>query len=131
MNDETVHVVAATGSLREESFTRLVLRHASNAAESVGASTELIDLRKLEIPLFDADDDEAGDAPHLMHCIREADSILLGASMYHGSYSSVLRTALDYCGFGEFENKTIGILAVFGGNFPIGASKMFYQVNER
>jgi len=28
--------------------------------------------------------------------------------MYHGSYSSTLKTALDYCGFEEFEDKTVG-----------------------
>jgi NAD(P)H-dependent FMN reductase len=41
--------------------------------------------------------------------------------MYHGSYSSVLKTALDYCGFDEFEDKTVGLLAVAGGGFPVTA----------
>ncbi|ELY65772.1 NADPH-dependent FMN reductase [Natronococcus jeotgali] len=121
MTDETVHVVGVVGSLREGSYTRPALRHALDAAEASGASAELIDLRELELPLFDADDDEAGDAPELARRIREADSVLLGTPMYHGSYSSVLKTALDYCGFDEFENKTVGLLAVSGGSFPVGA----------
>ncbi|MFU8866420.1 NADPH-dependent FMN reductase [Natronococcus sp.] len=121
MDENTVHVVAVAGSLREESYTRPALRHALDAAAAAGASTELIDLRELEIPLFDADDDEAGDASELARRVREADAILLGTPMYHGSYSSVLKTALDYCGFDEFENKTVGLLAVSGGSFPIGA----------
>ncbi len=121
MNDDTVHVVAVSGSLRDESYTRPALGHALEAAESVGASTELIDLRDLDLPPFDADDDAAGDAPTLTRRVRAADSILLGTPMYHGSYSSVLKTALDYCGFDEFENKTVGLLAVAGGNFPIAA----------
>jgi NAD(P)H-dependent FMN reductase len=41
--------------------------------------------------------------------------------MYHGSYSSVLKTALDYSGFDEFEHTTVGLLAVSGGSFPITA----------
>ncbi|WP_394742827.1 NADPH-dependent FMN reductase [Natronococcus roseus] len=121
MDENTVRVVAIAGSLREESYTRPALRHALDAAEAAGASTELVDLRELEIPLFDADDDEAGDASELARRVREADAILLGTPMYHGSYSSVLKTALDYCGFDEFENKTVGLLAVSGGSFPIGA----------
>ncbi|AGB37943.1 NADPH-dependent FMN reductase [Natronococcus occultus] len=121
MTDDAVHVVAVVGSLREESYTRPAPRHALDAAESSGATTELIDLRELELPLFDADEDEAGDAPELARRIREADSVLLGTPMYHGSYSSVLKTALDYCGFDEFENKTVGLLAVSGGSFPVGA----------
>ncbi len=121
MDENTVHVVAIAGSLREESYTRPALEHALDAAAAAGADTELIDLRELEIPLFDADEDEAGDASELARRVREADAILLGTPMYHGSYSSVLKTALDYCGFDEFENKTVGLLAVSGGSFPIGA----------
>jgi len=31
----------------------------------------------------------------------------------------VLKNALDYCGFDELEGKTVGLLAVAGGSFPI------------
>jgi NAD(P)H-dependent FMN reductase len=41
--------------------------------------------------------------------------------MYHGSYSGVLKNALDHCGFDEFEGKTVGLLGVAGGAFPITA----------
>ena len=121
MTDATVHVVAVCGSLRDESYTRLALRHALDGAESVGASTELLDLREYHLPIYDADEDDAGDAPELTRRIREADAVVLGTPMYHGSYSSVVKTALDYCGFDEFEKKTIGLLAVSGGGFPIAA----------
>lgn len=118
-----VHVVAVCGSLRESSATRLALEHALEAAAGAGASTELIDLRKYELPTFDADRDreDAGDAAELAARLREADSIILGSPMYHGSYSSPLKTALDYCGFDEFRDKTVGLLAVSGGAFPVTA----------
>ena len=115
------HVVAICGSLRDESYTRASLAVSLAAAERAGASTELIDLRELELPMFDADDDEAGDAPELTRRVREADAILLGTPMYHGSYAAPLKNALDYCGFDEFENKTVGLLAVAGGRFPVSA----------
>ncbi|WP_256391183.1 NADPH-dependent FMN reductase [Natronoarchaeum rubrum] len=118
---ENTHVVAICGSLRDESHTRTALAVALDAAERVGASTELIDLRELELPVFDADAPDAGDAPELARRVREADAVLLGTPMYHGSYSSVLKTALDYCGFDEFENETVGLLAVAGGRFPVTA----------
>jgi NAD(P)H-dependent FMN reductase len=41
--------------------------------------------------------------------------------MYHGSYSGVLKNALDHCGFDEFEGTTVGLLGVAGGAFPITA----------
>ncbi|TYL38859.1 FMN reductase [Natronococcus pandeyae] len=118
-----VHVVALCGSLREESYTRIALEHVLDAAEAAGASTELLDLREFELPVFDADRDreDAGDAAMIAERIREADSIVLASPVYHGSYSSPLKTALDYSGFDEFADKTVGLLAVSGGAFPVPA----------
>ncbi|PSQ44082.1 FMN reductase [Halobacteriales archaeon SW_7_68_16] len=118
---EEPHVLAICGSLRDRSHTRVALRAALAGADAAGATTELLDLRELELPVFDADADEAGDAPHLTERVRAADSILLGTPVYHGSYSSVLKNALDYCGFDEFEGTTVGLLAVAGGRFPVTA----------
>jgi NAD(P)H-dependent FMN reductase len=116
-----VHVVALCGSLRDGSYTRTALQTALDAADAAGASTELVDLRALDLPMFDADEDAPGDAAELAATVRAADAILLGTPMYHGSYSSPLKTALDYCGFDEFEDKTVGLLAVAGGGFPVTA----------
>ncbi|WP_415382464.1 NADPH-dependent FMN reductase [Halosimplex sp. TS25] len=113
------HVVAVCGSLREESYTRKALRIALDAAEEAGASVDLIDLRTFDLPLFDPDAEDAGDAAELRERIEQADSVVLGTPVYHGSYSSVLKTALDYCGFDEFEHKTVGLLCVAGGSFPV------------
>jgi NAD(P)H-dependent FMN reductase len=118
---EPPRVVALCGSLRDGSHTRTAIDAALAAAADRGARTDLIDLRDLDIPVYDADDDDAGDVADLTRRVREADAILLGTPMYHGSYSSPLKTALDYCGFDEFEDKTVGLLAVSGGSFPITA----------
>ncbi|ELY45733.1 NADPH-dependent FMN reductase [Natronorubrum tibetense] len=118
-----VHVTAVCGSLRDASTTRIALERVLEAAESGGASTELIDLREYELPTFDADRDReaASDAAELAASLREADAIVLGSPMYHGSYASPLKTALDYCGFDEFRDTTVGLLAVSGGAFPVTA----------
>jgi NAD(P)H-dependent FMN reductase len=115
------NVVGVVGSLRDESYTRVAIQRALEAAEDAGGTTELLDLRESDLPVFDADDRDAGDAPEVTRRIRDADSILLGTPVYHGSYSAPLKNALDYCGFDEFENKTVGLLAVAGGGFPITA----------
>ncbi|NUB92415.1 NAD(P)H-dependent oxidoreductase [Haloterrigena sp. SYSU A121-1] len=118
-----VHVTAVCGSLREASTTRAALERVLEAAERGGATTELLDLREYELPTFDADRDreDAGDAEELAARLREADAIVLGSPMYHGSFSSPLKTAIDYCGFDEFRGKTVGLLAVSGGAFPVTA----------
>ncbi len=114
-------IVALCGSLRDGSHTRTALDVALAAAADRGAETDLVDLRKLRIPVYNADDTTVGDVPNLTQRVRDGDAILLGTPMYHGSYSSPLKTALDYCGFDEFEDTTVGLLAVSGGSFPITA----------
>ena len=116
-----VHVVAICGSLRDASHTRKALRIALDAAEELGATTELLDLREWDLPVYDADEKSAGEAEGFRERVRAADSILLGTPVYHGSYAAPLKNALDYCGFDEFEKKTVGLLCVAGGRFPITA----------
>lgn len=118
---EQVHVAGLCGSLRERSVSRVALDTALQGAKKAGASTDHVDLRTLDLPLFDADEDDAGDAPALRERLRAADAIVLATPMYHGSYASPLKTALDYSGFDEFEGKTVGLVAVSGGGFPITA----------
>lgn len=111
-------IVALCGSLRDRSTTRAALAHTLAAAEQQGADTEMVDLREIDLPVYDADRKEAGDAPELRERVRAADGIVLGTPVYHGSYASGLKTALDYCGFEEFEEKPVGLLTVAGGRFP-------------
>jgi NAD(P)H-dependent FMN reductase len=118
---DDVHVVAAAGSLRDESHTRTSLRHALQAAEGCGATTELLDLREFDLPPLDPDVEGTGDGERFAARVRAADSVLLGTPVYHGSYSGVLKNAVDYCGFDEFESTTVGLLAVAGGSFPVTA----------
>jgi NAD(P)H-dependent FMN reductase len=118
------HVAAVPGSLREKSKTRVALRAALAAAEDEGATTDLLDLREMDLPLYDADHTDAGDAPALRKRLRDADAVILGTPVYHHSYASPLKTVLDYCGFEEFEDTLVGVLAVAGGGaggFPTEA----------
>lgn len=115
MNPKRPHVVALCGSLRTGSYTRIALGHVLDAAEAAGATTDLVELHTLDLPVFDADSQDAGDAAELHQRVGAAEAIVLGTPVYHGSYSSPLKTAIDYCGFDEFEGKTVGLLAVSGG----------------
>jgi len=122
MND-TPHVIGISGSLRDDSGTRIAVQRALDAAADAGAATEHVDLRKWDLPLFDpdADDSESGDGPELAARVREANALVLGTPMYHGTIASPLKTALDYCSIDDVEGTTVGILAVAGGGFPTPA----------
>jgi NAD(P)H-dependent FMN reductase len=108
-------VVAICGSRREGSYTRRALRIALDAARDAGAGTELLDLREIDLPPFDPDAEEGEAVTAFKRRVREADAVVLGTPVYHGSYSATLKDALDYCGKDEFEDTTVGLLATAGG----------------
>lgn len=116
-----LRVAGVVGSLADESVTRVAVTRALRAAEQSGVETDLIDPRRLELPMYDDDRPEPPDAARLTERLRAADAIVLGTPVYHGSYSSPLKTILDYSGFDEFRDVTVGLVAVSGGAFPITA----------
>lgn len=125
--DGQPHVVGLCGSLRDGSRTRLALREVLSAAESAAATTDLIDLRGYDLPPLNAVDGSVEDADRLRDQLSAADSILLGTPNYHGSFSGVLKNALDYCDRDAFEGKTIGLLEVAAGEFP-GSALMHLRI---
>ena len=101
--------------MRDGSYTRTALQHVLAAAEDHGAETELLDVREYDLPVFDPDEDEPEAATELKRKIREADTVIWGSPVYHGSYSSAFRNVHDYCGWDEYEDTTVGLLATAGG----------------
>jgi NAD(P)H-dependent FMN reductase len=110
-----VRVVAVNGSLRDRSYTHTALGYVLDAAADAGAETGTIDLRAVDLPLYDPDAGDVGDAPAVKRRIREADGVVLGSPVYHSSYSAAFRNLHDYCGFDEYEDTAVGLVAAAGG----------------
>jgi azobenzene reductase len=108
-------VVAVCGSRRDGSYTKLALEHVLAAAERAGAETDLIDLGAVDLPLYHPDEDAQGESADLLRRVREADGVILGSPVYHGSYSSTLKNFHDYCSSDEYESTVVGLLTVAGG----------------
>lgn len=117
---ERIKVVGLCGSLREGSFTRLVVQLALDGAGEVGAETSLIDLNDYQLGFCKGPQPCPDDVNRMRRQVREAQGLILGTPEYHGSYSGVLKNALDLMGFEEFENKMVGLVGVGGGR--LGAS---------
>src|SRR6266581_8263380 len=116
--ERTLRVVGICGSLRPGSFTRTAVKIALRGAEEAGARTQLIDLRGYSLIFCDGKEDESrypGDIFKLRKEVQQANGIILGTPEYHGSFSGVLKNALDLMGFDEFEGKMIGLVGVSGG----------------
>ena len=110
-----MHIAAICGSLRETSYTRMSLNHALEGARELGATTSLIDLRDYDLAFCDGGDEYPDDVARLKQDIAVAKGLIIGTPVYHGSYSGVLKNALDLLSFREFEGTIWGLLGVAGG----------------
>ena len=113
-----VFVIGICGSIRRGSYTRMAVQIALQGAQEVGARTRLIDLNDYRLAFCDAKDDESTypeDVFKLRREVSQAQGIILGTPEYHGSFSGVLKNALDLMGFDEIEGKMIGLVGVSGG----------------
>ena len=114
-----IRVVGICGSLRADSYTRRVVNLALSGAEAVGAQTELIDLRRYQLMFCDEIEDEKDyppDVSKLCQKVQGARGIILGTPEYHGSFSGVIKNAIDLMGFDEFGSKVVGLVGVSGGS---------------
>jgi FMN reductase len=115
---QSIQVAGICGSLRKGSFTRMALHLALEGAQEAGAHTHLIDLSAYQLIFCDGKEDESvypKDVFKLRDDVRAAQGIILATPEYHGSYSGVLKNALDLMGFDEFEGKMLGLVGVSGG----------------
>lgn len=113
-----VSIVGICGSLRAGSYSHCALRIALKGAQEVGAATKLIDLREYQLIHCDGKEDESRypeDVFRLRKDVHAAQGLILATPEYHGSFSGVLKNALDLMGFDEIEGKMIGLLGVSGG----------------
>lgn len=115
-------IVGVPGSLREGSRTAAAVGIALRGAEEAGAATQLADLREYDLALCDGTGEMAryhAGLLELRKLLTRSHGIVLGTPEYHGSFSGVLKNALDLMGFPEFEGKVVALVGVSEG--PGGA----------
>jgi len=114
-----VRIAGICGSLREGSYTRRAVEIALEGAAEVGVQVQLIDLDDYRLCFCDGksdEDDYPDDVFRLREDVRRAQGLILGTPEYHGSFSGVLKNALDLMGFAELQGKMIGLVGVSGGS---------------
>ena len=91
-----IRILGISGSLRERSFNRALLRAATELAPP---GVELVEFDLSPIPLYDGDVEASG-APEaveeLRAAVREADGLLLATPEYNRGTSGVLKNAIDW-----------------------------------
>ena len=120
---QPINLLALCGSLGEDSSTRRACELALETAREHGARTELVDLRAWKLPFaasgFDAK--EFPDAARLNELVQQSDGLIWATPEYHGSFSGVLKNALDLGSFDEYRGRAVALVGVAGG--AIGATQ--------
>lgn len=112
-----VKIVGIGGSLRAGSYSQLALNVAADRAAALGAQVEVLDLRSLDLPFCDGENDyrQYPGVEKLRNAVKEADGLILATPEYHGSVSGVLKNALDLMSFEHLDGKVVGSISVLGG----------------
>lgn len=93
----TLTIVGLGGSLARISRSRAALKVALEGAAGAGAETVLLDVRELDLPLYNPDDEEpTASAARLIEACYGADGMLWSSPMYQGTISGALKNALDW-----------------------------------
>ena len=120
---EPLTIVGLGGSLARTSRSLAALRVALEGATVAGATTELLDLRELDLPMYDPDDetDPPPAASRLIEACYDADGMLWSSPMYQGTISGAFKNALDWLhALGSREppflhDEVIGLISAAGG----------------
>ncbi|WP_342621145.1 NAD(P)H-dependent oxidoreductase [Rhodoferax sp. GW822-FHT02A01] len=122
------------GSAREGSLNRKLAAVAAKLAEAAGMAVTTIDLRALNLPIYDGDLEAAAGVPQgahqLQQAIAESDAVLIVTPEYNGFPTPLVINAFDWlsriqgspaqpAGLSITANKPVGLLSASPG--PGGA----------
>jgi FMN reductase len=110
------------GSIARVSRSRAALQVALEGAAEAGAETSLLDLRELDLPMFNPEADEPTPAAReLIEACHAADGLIWSSPLYQGTISGAFKNALDWLRLlGDrdppfLHDKVIGLVSAAGG----------------
>ncbi|MDE2332942.1 MAG: NAD(P)H-dependent oxidoreductase [Rhodospirillales bacterium] len=125
---QPISVLGISGSLRQGSFNTALLRAAQGVAPA-GMSITIADLSKL--PFYDGDIEVHSGIPaaaeDLRARIRAADAVLIASPEYNGSFTGVLKNAIDWASrppHQAFAAKPVAIMGASGGSLGTVRSQL-------
>ena len=113
------------GSLRTESLNKKLLQAAHHLiTQDENTQSEMVDIRSLEIPLYDGDHEEANGIPQgvkkLGEMIQKAHALIIAGPEYNHTISGVLKNIIDWVSRLKpvpFEKKPVLLLGASPGIF--------------
>lgn len=112
-----MRITLICGSTAKKSHTLALLKHIEELLKEKGVETVLWDLKEkhmvFAVPELHATPIETPDenVKEFIRLIESSDGIVIGSPLYHGSYSGVLKNALDNLYLDAFRNKAVGLVS--------------------
>jgi FMN reductase len=125
---KSLTIVGLGGSLGKTSRSRSALQVALEGVATAGAETAMLDLRELDLPMYNPDAaDPTETAGRLIESCYAADGMLWSSPMYQGTISGAFKNALDWLhvlGTRQppyLHDKVIGLISAAGGTHALQA----------
>ncbi len=121
---EKLILVGVGGSLRQPSTSLNALERVLRSARGAGAQTEMLDLRRLELPMFRPGwplHRYPSAVQHYVDTLRRADGMVWSTPAYHGTLAGITKNALDYLEYlaedalPYLDGRAVGLIATAGG----------------
>jgi len=115
-------IIGISGSLRKDSYNRKALRIAKQLALKIGIDVEEIDLKELNLPLYDGDIESGGfpdSVKRMRASIKESDVLLIATPEYNHSVPGGFKNAIDWLSTAEnvLDGKVAAIFGASTGQF--------------
>lgn len=111
------HILGVIGSLRDNAHTATLVQYALASAADAGAATEILDLRTVALPLYEANADYSDNrvVSDVLSRVESCDGLIVGSPEYHGCMTGVLKNFFDYL-YREIAGKLFGYVIATGGS---------------
>ncbi len=118
-----MNMTLVAGSIRSNAVSTQVLTYMRRLLEAKQVSVTFIDLARLPLPLFSADQSKTHPyVRQFLDAIELAEGVILATPEYHGSLSGALKNALDHVNAGQIAGKAVLSVSSAGG--PVGISSL-------
>jgi FMN reductase len=121
--NRSLHVVGLGGTLRPNSLSRRALEVALEAARNDGATTKLLAMDDLNLPMYVPGwdlGDYGAEVHRFIDMVRRADAMIWSTGAYHGTLAGVTKNALDFLQFLDndeyLDGIPVGLIATAGGD---------------
>lgn len=123
-------ITLLSGSVRPERQSHQVAKYLQKQLLGRNQEADLIDLAETRLPIFatPGSDDPSQAINDIAERLEKADALILVTPEYHGSFSGVLKNALDHY-WAEFDKKPIAVATASSGRMGgINASVQLQHV---